>query len=391
MWFSLISTCSNGPMLKFWPQRMPEDMAANIRQLRLTFEPRILGAVGIFRVVVLVLATTSVAIACGSASSPAGPLDCIGGCWTATPADEQFLTEMCTLTEACCVANAYRSTTDVEGCKKVFRRGGLSHDANLREACLAEMKSLAATGMNCIPEPWDLSDACLRVTYEPSGPQAPGEQCESSADCQGTPGKVTICGRVFASPTFGLCLSLTRGVAGGKERCLGTITHEGLIAAAAMDVAGQEKPVTTGPVCEDRAGLVCAPGADPAFWTCQPLTPDGATCNYSTYCASKQCLRSDGTEASYDHAGTCTRRVTSAQVCGDNVTHALCDATNYCQDTSDDRFMPGGVCVPKLAAGSACLNDAMCVSGTCDLSTTKACSTQTKSERLGLLAYCARL
>lgn len=350
---------------------------------------------GVLRIVVLIAAASGAQLGgCGSSdsTSPATPTDCRDGCWTLSAADEEFFTQACTLIEACCITNSYRTAAaaDVEGCKNLYRKAGLSTDAGLRATCLADLKSLAATGQTCVPESWDLSEACLRLTYEPSGPQAPGEPCVNRADCKGAPGKVTFCSTSDASPTHALCIRLTRGVAGSRERCLGTVSPDGLLDAGPMDVTGQAKPVTTGPVCEERAGLVCEPGDNLALWTCQPLTADGATCNYSTYCASRQCLKSDGTDASYDQAGTCTTRVPVGQVCADNVTHALCDAASYCQDTGNDPFVPGGICVAKLAVGAACQNDNMCLSGTCDLDTTHTCSTMTNAERLSLIAFCGR-
>ena len=340
-----------------------------------------------------VVVTAAAALGCGSAESNADePSDCTGGCWEPTAADEAFFTKMCTRVEACCVANAYRDdgAADVEGCKDAFRRAGLSRDAALRERCLAEMESLAGAGLNCLPEAWDLSGACARLTYEPSGPQAPGEPCVNRADCQGAPGQVTLCAGVSSefSPTFGLCMRVKRGEAGNSTPCLGTVTPDGLIIAGPSYVAGQHQPLTTGVVCEEHAGIQCGPGDNPASWTCQQLSADGAACTYSTTCASKKCLTSEGVEAGFDRPGTCTERVPAGRICEDYVSHAVCDAATFCHDNGDPN-QPGGICEPKLAVGGTCNGDGMCVSGNCD-DTTHTCSATTSSGELSLLGYCSR-
>jgi hypothetical protein len=342
----------------------------------------------------LVAAASISAFGCGSSDSgdPPPTVDCTDGCWEPTAADEAFITELCTLTEACCVANEYRDASDLEGCADGFRRAGFSRDAALRASCLAELKGLASTGISCVPEASDLSDACVRVTYEPSGPQAPGQPCLNRADCAGAPGTITLCAEVTSevSPTSGLCMRLALGEAGSEEQCLGAVSSEGLILAAPRYVLGRDAPVTTGVVCEEGAGLQCARETDLESWTCLPLSADGAACNYSTTCASKQCLTSEGSEAGFDRPGTCTKRVPAGQVCNDSISRALCDDKSFCLD-DEDASDASGTCESRRPAGSPCDVDSMCLSDRCDIETTNLCSTQTHSERLALFAYCARL
>jgi hypothetical protein len=96
---------------------------------------------------------------------------------------------------------------------------------------------------------------------------------------------------------------------------------------------------------------------------------------------------SDGTDASFGHPGTCTKRVPAGQTCDDYSSGApptLCDAATYCEDHDTS-----GTCVPKLPAGSACSGDDMCLSDNCEDS--KLCSTQTSEEKTALLGFCLRL
>jgi hypothetical protein len=341
------------------------------------------------RVVVLVGMTASI-YGCGSpdSGSPAA-VDCTHGCWQPSAADEQFFTDVCTISEGCCVANEYRESSDIEGCKAVYRDAGVTRDASLRKACLDELKTLAGAGKSCVPEIWNFSDPCVRLVYEPSGPQYPGGPCTKRSDCAGAPGTITFCSQVSSevSPTSASCLRLSPGKAGTSEPCLGDVTPDGIIFAAARTVAGSEVPISTGVVCERRKGLYCGPGNDPTSWTCQAQSADGSSCQYDSTCASNQCLTSEGVDASFDHPGTCTKRVPAGQTCADYYSGAaltICDAASYCQ--AQDM---AGVCMPKLPAGSACNGPTMCLSNDCD--DTNVCSSQTSDEKTALLGFCLRL
>lgn len=340
----------------------------------------------------LVLLVVAASYGCGSSDSshtPA-PVDCTHGCWQPSAADEQFFADVCTITESCCVANAYRDASDVEGCKAIYRSAGVTEDAKVRQDCLAELKSLASAGKSCVPEIWNFSDACLRLVYEPSGPQQPGEPCTKRADCAGSPGTITFCSTVApeASPTSAACLRLSPGKAGTSTPCLGDVSTDGIIIAAARTVPTSPVPISTGVVCERRKGLYCGPGNDPTSWTCQTQGGDGSSCVSDIMCVSAQCLPIDGgVFASTDHPGTCTKQVPAGQTCDDYYSGApptLCDAATYCQDHD-----MAGTCMPKLAAGTACNNSSMCLSENCD--DTNVCSTQTSDEQTALLGFCLRL
>ena len=344
------------------------------------------------RVMVVFAATASI-YGCSASDSGApapAPVDCTHGCWQPSPTDEQFFTDICTITESCCVANAYRDTSDLEGCKATYRDAGVTQDAGVRKACLDELKSLAAARTSCVPEIWNLSDPCLRIVYEPSGPQQPGGPCTKRSDCEGAPGTITFCSTVSpdASPTSASCLRLSPGKAGTSEPCLGDMSTDGFIIAAARTVATSQVPISTGAVCERRKGLYCGPGSDPTSWTCQAQGAGGSICQSAIMCASGECLPSDGgVFASSDHPGTCTKQVPAGQTCDDYYSGApptLCDAATYCQEHD-----MAGTCVPKLAAGSACSNASMCLSDNCD--DTNLCSTQTSDEQTALLGFCLRL
>src|SRR5688572_4752721 len=138
-------------------------------------------------------------------------------------------------------------------------------------------------------------------------------------------------------------MRVTRGVADSGDPCLGTVSPDGLVLAGPRYVAGRSAPMTTGVVCEERAGIQCGAGDNPESWTCVRLGADGAPCNYSTTCASKQCLTSEGSEAGFDRPGTCTKRVPAGQTCQDYVSRALCDEASFCR-YNDDPNLPGGTC-----------------------------------------------
>jgi hypothetical protein len=341
------------------------------------------------RVLILVAVTASID-GCGSGGPAApAPVDCTHGCWQPSAADEQFFTDVCMLNESCCVANEYRTASDVEGCKTSYRRAGVVRDASVRRACLDELETLASAGISCVPEIWNLSDPCVRVSYEPSGPQRPGGPCTTRADCAGAPGTITLCTRVSsqASPTSSVCLRLAPGKAGTNEPCLGDVMADGVVVAAARTVATSEIPISTGVYCERRQGLYCGHGNDPTAWACQAQTADGSSCETDLACASNHCLTSDGVAASFGHPGTCETRVHAGQTCDDSDSGApptLCDAATYCEEHDT-----AGTCMPKLPAASACSNDSMCLSDHCD--DTHVCSTQTSDEQTALFGFCLRL
>ena len=137
-------------------------------------------------------------------------------------ADDTYLTNFCTLTTACCADNE-RSPT-VESCKTQYVMAGISHDPGLQSECLNVLEGLAAApGASCVPELWDLSGACSRVAYEPSGAVEPGQPCTSRTECAGEAGAITLC--------VGVCIRMARGEA-GEGSCLGEVNDEGVIIAA---------------------------------------------------------------------------------------------------------------------------------------------------------------
>ena len=78
----------------------------------------------------------------------------------------------CELTEACCMKSG-ETNLDPAFCKMELQLWGFSGDATLRAACLAELEQLAASG-NCLWEPWNLDDPCVRVYHVPGGWSPPG-------------------------------------------------------------------------------------------------------------------------------------------------------------------------------------------------------------------------
>src|SRR5690606_1493296 len=121
--------------------------------------------------------------------------------------------------------------------------------------------------------------------------------------------------------------------------------------------------------------------------SCLPLIEDGAPCEHSTTCQSRECLTESGSDASSTRPGTCTPRVPPGQPCGGLVQRALCDDTGYCAPTPDGTSL----CLAKQPNGAACDEDWMCLSNACD-PTTKLCTPrQEEPDALSILGYCSRL
>ena len=286
---------------------------------------------------------------CGSGGgSPAA--QCDGGCQQVTPAEDAFLTNLCTLIEGCCVVNADRTAPDVAGCKAQAMRVGFSHDPAVQSACLSELQGLASAGTGCFPDVSNLGDPCNQLYYEPNGTKQPGEACTSRAECAGTAGSITLC--------INGCMRLTPGQA-GETPCLGDVTEDGVIEAVPYAPPNSTTPISTGAVCEKGAGLYCTFTQGLAAQSCQPLQVAGATCAFSRTCASGKCAGGDQTSGAA--SGACTPVASAGQPCRDDATLTQCDQDSYCEFTDS----PPGVCVPKLPLGAACRDSTNCTSGNC--------------------------
>jgi hypothetical protein len=93
------------------------------------------------------------AFGCGSAESAPTAVDCTDGRWAPTADDQAVIAKVCTLTEACCVTNAYRDVPDIEGCEVTFVKAGISRDArgprmakSGESECRSRWKSRRAVG-----------------------------------------------------------------------------------------------------------------------------------------------------------------------------------------------------------------------------------------------------
>lgn len=348
-----------------------------------------MGFAGVF--VLTLLLVGGAMSGCGSTASEP-PIDCTKGCWEPTPEDEALAADLCTHVEACCIANEARETADIEGCKAAFLHAGLSRDPSVRAACLADLQRLAASTPHCFPDVGDLTHACQRLVYEPSGPQRPGEPCVQRADCAGNAGAITLCspdptrGRPGGSPTGKICLRLERGRPGDTP-CLGHVLQNGTVAAVSYAYPIVDpRPVASGVVCEARAGLYCGPGDNPPYDSCLPLIEDGASCEHSVTCQSRECRTETGGDPSSLNPGICTPRVPPGQPCNGSP-RTICDDTGYCQSTDDGT----SICRAKHPDGSACEWDGMCLSGTCDPDT-KLCVTRPKEpDTTAIFGFCSRL
>lgn len=314
---------------------------------------------------------------CGSSSGGTASGSCDGGCWQPTPADQAFVASFCALTEACCVQNAYRAQPDIAGCTSKLIKAGFTSDSTVQQTCLAELQTLSAS-TSCVPELWQLSDACVRVFNEPSGPQQPGQLCKTNADCAGVPGQVTYCTTDPSqlSPPRSFCIQLAPGQS-GDHTCFGNMDTDGVIVAAAFYRANAGvPPLTTGVVCQRRSGFYCAFTDDPLTRACAMLLPDGANCSSDSTCASGACTGA---------GGTCAPRVAAGQTCQSLGVPAVCDDASYCKNNGTGTQ----TCVPKLPPGSDCsgAGDAACTTGRCP-SSNNVCSAQTHAEGIALLAFC---
>jgi hypothetical protein len=311
------------------------------------------------------LALAAVASGCGGsggvADGAAGTVPCDGGCWHPTPADEDFAASFCGLTGPCCARNDVQpdagAQTYADLCKAKILRAGFSRDSSLRAACLSDLRDVAGTDA-CLPDYSDLSTACMRLFYEPSGPRAPGQACTTAADCAGRAHAVTICEHLANSS---VCMTVTAGSA-GSHPCLGDVTGTGLIEispyiSGAGGAGGSAMTQAfTGTFCPTTAGLYCSFDPDPAKANiCTPFSSDGSACLYPRTCVSGSCLTADGSQNNGQHPG----------VCGPTPTPA------------------------DLPAGSPCAVDRDCASGDCG--NQSLCLALPRAQKLAQLGLCTAI
>jgi hypothetical protein len=311
-------------------------------------------------------------VGCGSSGS--GSSDCDGGCWHPTTADQSFISSFCALTATCCLQNGFTQSSSLTTCTAGVQKSGFSADASLRAACLSKLQSLAGT-TNCLPGADDFSDPCLRLFYEPSGPQRPAEPCTVTADCAGAARTVTLCGNDPSglNQGHGICLRLNPGKA-GDHTCLGEIPGDGLIIYAAYYEGDRTPPLSTGYTCARSDGLYCKGTSVAATTACAPLIEDGGSCTFSPDCLSGTCV------ADPNGLGSCAQTVAPGQACASD---AVCDDANYCGTDP----AAGSVCVAKLGSGTACGGNSQCATGNC--AANGLCSAVTSSVALTLDAFCA--
>lgn len=318
------------------------------------------------------VAAAAALIGCGSSGGPQTG-DCDAGCLP--PADDAFLTSFCELVETCChAALADGMPSDVARCKRTFATAGFSRDPALQSMCLAELRDLAKSGgaAGCVPEIWNLSDACVRLTYEPSGSVAPGAPCTQRSDCAGEAGAITLCVNV--------CIRMTRGKA-GDATCLGDVSDLGVIIAAPESQSPQSPAIATGALCARRDGLYCAIATDKSQQACAPLRAGGVPCDFSRTCASGTCYDGDNTQGTI--TGTCDTVVSPRQACSYTVPRMVCDPTSHCDG---DGATPG-ICVAGLPAGASCDSDVLCANGNCK---DGKCKSTTDEQEIALFGYCTR-
>ncbi len=317
------------------------------------------GTIGLILALLLTLCAAAAAIAgCGGGGAGDGDgFPSVDGS-TLTPDDKAFITDFCAAVVPCCMTNGV--THDATVCKQSMAKVSMSRDPEVRAACLDQIRELS-TMRSCMPDFGDLRGPCARLFDEPSGTRAPGELCATAAECMGSPGTITQC--------FQTCITYSLGVAGDYP-CLGNVYSVGLINDIPWK-AGSNTPESHGFLCEQRAGLYCD-------WNdnfCKPLQPGGGACGggNNLACESHYCGGPTG--------GVCEPLPGLGEPCTLD-----CAGDTYCNE---------GVCVPKLAAGAACVGANDCsgdckgsdfCSGTC--LTTGVCSPLTLAQSLLVGVWC---
>jgi hypothetical protein len=275
---------------------------------------------------------------CGSSGSVASEGNCDGGCWQPTAADQTFIDDFCAAIAPCCQA-AFGMPGDTTACATALRGTGVSADATLTAACLAELAPDGGAS-NCGFDIGDLSDPCVRALSEPSGPRSPGQSCTNSSDCAGIPRAVAFCASAPtpSNPSAAICASRKPGHLGDSP-CLATMSADGVIINYPLVFGGSDVPVATGFLCQASAGLFC----DPTSRKCVSLLPAGSPCGNSPpgVCAS-----------TCSPGGVCEAVASVGQSCDGGA----CDSTSFCDTT--------GTCAPKLPDGASCNEDKQC-SGAC--------------------------
>jgi len=278
------------------------------------------------RITALGLLALCASVGCGGNGK--GAPDADGAVPPAASADQAFFADFCAAVAPCCATNGMAANAAV--CMTSLGKLGTSRDAQVRSACLAELRQKSATTA-CMPDLADLGDACARLYYEPAGTVAPGGACASGAECAGSPGKITLC-------TDAICATLAPG-AMGDSPCLGTELSTGVLLANPFP---HGSPATgKGFLCQKRAGLFC----DFSDNHCKAVQPGGSACTDSDGCDSRVC---NGSEEG--GVGSCL----SLPRLGDDCT----------LDCAGDSYCDRATCVPKLVAGAACTEDVQC-SGSC--------------------------
>jgi len=279
---------------------------------------------------------------------------------------------------ACCVTGGFVQSDAETSCTNWLLKGGVSADASLRAACLAEMQSLAGSP-TCVPDRIDLSDPCYQAKFITSGSHQPGESCTVDSDCAGAPGTISRCGGDPDVTKVGhaVCIRMKPGKA-GDHTCLGNASA-GIVTYFAFYDYVNDQAVSTGYYCNNDDGLFCNPSSDATARACTAYLPDGSGCNSSQWCASGICQTAAQVDAG-GNAGTCAVRSTIGGTCN---LGAICDSISVCDESVAGNY----VCVARSPAQATCGNNDDCMSGNCD--PTGHCSVQTHAEAVTLSLLCA--
>jgi len=207
----------------------------------------------------------------------------------------------------------------------------VEYDEQAAADCLDQL-----LGLDC--EAGGDNSACQRV-YR--GTIAPGEACETSLQSLASECAAPEGGEAQCDPVSGLCVALSRGVAG--DSC--SRSCEDGPSGPYCYLSGTS-PEGTSAVCWREDGLSCQQDQ------CAPLSEAGAACDSHLDCVAGLVCAAD----------VCTEPLPLGAACESGVFGEECGDAGFCESSSL-------TCTPKRAGGEQCTFDEECLSDWCDFDT----------------------
>jgi hypothetical protein len=310
----------------------------------------------------------------GSGGSATGGTSGSGGSNGATGTIDEFLasyTELiCTLVSPCCAAKGYDSSGKT--CRSLFGSVDKSkydvsaYDPAKGKKCLDDVKAVNSAGADCDggfgvdPESFE---SCKGVLPPKDGNKAPGDTCESNAQCA-----------LVADYTETECVTDISFVEGGgtKETTYCRVERPGkegegpctrtIDGNTSSSSGGSDTPLTKGVSCDVAQGLHCPTVGE----KCARFLAAGESCTFNDRCV----------EGFTCKEGICASKAKDGEACqfsDDCVQGFTCDTT-------------AKACKAKLAEGGACKSSDDCL-GSC---TNGVCKGSGGLEDLGYAFICGQ-